>query len=210
MNFESKLEKNRNFSASLVEVFIYLKTLIFRKRNWYDFKSRKNNKNKIKPMVQKRKIFATIALAWFLLFGKARCSSSYSSSPNFGNQVLINNREFNLLEENDGEVILAKAESNPITPPTNRGPSNFPTLPSGGRPSPSVPGVNPYRVPPKVLNQGPGLGAGANSAGAGNGGGAAEFDDKCPAPNKEQSQESGTHHPYFTQERKKIKNEIYI
>ncbi len=171
------------------------------------FKRRKDNKNKIKSRRRKRKIFATIALAWILLFGKARWSSSQSSSPNFGNQAsyerLIDNREFNLLEENDREVILAKAEGNPITPSTNREPSSFPTPPSGGRPSQSVPGVNPYRVPPKVVNQGPGLGIGANPAGAGNGGGAAEFHDKCPAPNKEQSQESSTHHQDFTQERKK-------
>ena len=50
-----------------------------------------------------------------------------------------------------------------------------------------------YRTAPKVV-PGPGLGAGANPAGAGGGGGAAEFDDdKCSAPNKEQSQESKTY-----------------
>ncbi len=44
------------------------------------FKRRKDNKNKIKSRRRKRKIFATIALAWILLFGKARWSSSQSSS----------------------------------------------------------------------------------------------------------------------------------
>jgi hypothetical protein len=53
--------------------------------------------------------------------------------------------------------------------------------------------------------RGPGLGAGVNPAGAGNGGGAAEFDDYCPAPNKEKSQESSTHHQDFTQKKKKEK-----
>jgi hypothetical protein len=52
-------------------------------------------------------------------------------SPNFGNQAvherLIDDREFNLLEENDQQVILAKGEGNPITLPINRGPSSFHT-----------------------------------------------------------------------------------
>jgi len=144
------------------------------------FKKRKGNQNKIKPPGRKRKIFTTIALSMSLLFGKARLSSSQSSSPNFGNQEVH-------------QVILAKGEGNPITLPTNRGPSNFPTPPSGGRPSqPSRPatGTNPYiyRTPPKVVDQG--LGAAANPAGAGNGGGAAEFDDNNPSSKKEQSQES--------------------
>ena len=137
------------------------------------FKKLKDNQNKIKPPGRKRKIVTTIALLWILVFGKARLSSSQSSSPNFGNQEvhqrLIDDREFNLLEENDQQVILAKGESNPITPPTNRGPSNFPTPPSGGRPSRPVSGVNPYCVPLKIVNQGQGLGAGANPAGAGGG-----------------------------------------
>jgi hypothetical protein len=36
------------------------------------------------------------------------------------------------------------------------------------------------------------LGAGANPAGAGGGGGAAEFDDQCPVPKNQKSQESKT------------------
>lgn len=126
-----------------------------------------------------------------LLFGRLRLSSSQSPSSNFDNQTIqervINDRDVNLFEENDQQVILAKAESNPVTPPTNRGPSNFPTPPFGGRPSRPV-YVPKYRTAPKVVD--PGLGAAANPAGAGGEGGNAEFDDYCPVPNKEQSQES--------------------
>jgi hypothetical protein len=115
-------------------------------------------------------------------------SSSQPSSPNFGNQEVhervIDDREFNLLKDNDQQVIFVKGEGNPITPPTNRGPSSFPTPPSGGRPSqPSRPatGINPYiyRTLPKVVDQG--LGGAPNPAGAG-GGKNPEFDDQCPVP----------------------------
>ena len=51
-----------------------------------------------------------------------------------------------------------------------------------------MPGVNPYRVALKIVDQG--LGSGANPAGAGNGGGASEFDDQCPVPENQKSQES--------------------
>jgi hypothetical protein len=116
------------------------------------------------------------------------------------------NEEFNSLEKNNGKVILAKAEgSNPLTPPTTRsGPSNFPTPSSGGTPSRPVSGLNPYRTAPRVIDTGLG-GAGANPAGAGGGGGAAEFNDQCSVPNKEQSQELSTHHHDFTQKSKKKK-----
>lgn len=164
------------------------------------FKKRKDNQNKIKPTGRKRKIFATIALSLSLLFGKAWWSSSQSSSPNFGNQEvhqrLITEREFNLLEEKDQQVILVERDSSgtPSNVPSNIGrqgqsPSNFPTPPSGGRPSRPVSGVNPYRVPPKIIDQG--LGA-ARNPGGGNGGGNAEFDDNSPVPKKEQSQELKT------------------
>jgi hypothetical protein len=174
------------------------------------FKKRKGNQNKIKPPGRKRKIITTIALSLTLLFDKARLSSSQPSSPNFGNQEVhervLDDREFNLLKDNDQQVIFVKGEGNPITPPTNRGPSSFPTPPSGGRPSqPSRPatGINPYiyRTLPKVVDQG--LGGAPNPAGAGGGGGAAEFDDQCPVPNK--AQELSTHHHDFTQKSKKKK-----
>jgi len=74
-------------------------------------------------------------------------------------------------------VLLAKADGNPVTPSTNRGPSNFPTPPSGGRPSRPV-YVPKYRVAPKTVD--PALGAGANPAGARCEGGSPEFDDQCP------------------------------
>lgn len=156
------------------------------------FKKRKGNQNKIKPPGRKRKIITTIALSLSLFFGKARLSSSQSPSSNFDNQTIhervINDRDVNSFEDNDRQVILAKAEGNQVTPPTNRGPSNFPTppSPSGGRPSQPV-YLPKYRTAPKIVN--PGVGAGANPAGAG---GAAEFDDQCPVPKEQQSQESKT------------------
>jgi len=80
-------------------------------------------------------------------------------------QRLVEEREFNLLEENDQQVVLAKADGNPFIPPTNRGPSNFPTSPAGGRrPSRPITGTNPYRH----LNVNPGTAG--NPGGPGNGG----------------------------------------
>ena len=159
------------------------------------FKKRETNQNKIRHPGRKRKIIATIALSLSLLFGKARLSSSQSSSPNFDNKVvqerIIDDQEFCSLEENDQQVILAKTGDSAPSVPTSTGrgqPSKFPTPPSGGRPSRNVPGVNPYRVAPKIVDQG--LGAGANPAGAGNGGGAPEFDDQCPVPENQKSKES--------------------
>ena len=112
-----------------------------------------------------------------------------------GSVILIGKeREFNLLEENHQQVVLAKSEGNPVTPPTNRGPSNFPTPPAGGRPSRPV-YIPKYRTAPKVV-PGPGLGAGANPAGAGGGGGAAEFDDQCSVPENKKSQESKSDYDY--------------
>ena len=83
----------------------------------------KGSKNKIKLSGRKRKVLTTITLILSLLFGKPRLSFSRSSSPNFDNQVVqervIDGRQFNSIEENDRQVILAKTENNPITPPTN-------------------------------------------------------------------------------------------
>jgi len=122
------------------------------------FKKRKSNQNRTKPSGRKRKRFVSIALLWSLLFGKPRLSFSRSSSPNFDDQGVhervISNREFNSLEENDRQVILAKAGDNPVTPPTiGSAPSNFPvTPPSSGRPSRPVSVVNPSRTTPKVVD----------------------------------------------------------
>ena len=99
---------------------------------------------------------------------------------------------------------MAKAEGNPVTPPTNRGPSSFPTPPSAGRPSRPLktPYVNRYPVVPKLV---PGPGAGANPAGGG-GGGATEFDDQCPVPKKEQSKISEYDYDYRSSSKKKKKS----
>jgi hypothetical protein len=113
--------------------------------------------------------------------------------PGNNNQVyqerLLLDQEFNSFEDNDQKVILVKAEGNPITPPTNRGPSNFPTPSWGGRPSRPVYVPKP-RIAPKIVD--PGLGAGANPAGAGGGGENPEFDDQSPVPKTQESQESKT------------------
>ena len=75
------------------------------------------------------------------------------------------------------EVILVKSESSPNINIPTRGyrPSNFPVSPSRDR----IPGVNPYRIPPKFGKKG----LGANPAGAGE---AAKFEEQdiCPAPQK--------------------------
>ena len=105
---------------------------------------------------------------------------------------MLSEQEFNSFEDNDGQIILTKADGNPITPPTNRGPSQFPTPPAGGRPV----YVPKYRTATKVV---PGVGAGG-------GGGNAKFDDdQCSAPNKEKSQKSSINHHDFTQKSKKKK-----
>jgi hypothetical protein len=138
----------------------------------------------------------TIALSLSLLFAKSRLNFSQSSSPNFSNQEvsekLIDDREFYSLEENDRQVILAKAEGNPITPPTNLGPNNFPTPPSRGRPNLHTRPVyvSEPLIAPKIV--GPGLNEGANPAGAGGGGGNPEFDDQDPVPKPQESQEPET------------------
>lgn len=107
------------------------------------------------------------------------------------------NEEFHLLDQDDKQVILAKAEgSNPVTPPTTRsGPSNFPTPPSGGQPSPPVSSLNPFRTAPRIVDQG--LDAGGNPAGAGNGADSYEEQDNCPAPKKQKLDEINSEHPSF-------------
>jgi hypothetical protein len=138
-----------------------------------------------------------------LLFGKSRLSSSQSPSPNFGNQEvhqrLNDNREFNLVERNDQQVILAKAEGKGSNTPGGVHGYGFTPAPKRTvrRPlSGYTPKIGP-RIPPKVVDQG--LGGAPNPGGDGN----AQFDDKCPAPNKEQSQESSTHHHDFSKKKKK-------
>jgi hypothetical protein len=127
--------------------------------------------------------------------GKVKDGLSHKSSNHLiktGSGILIGNddREFNLLEENDQQVILVGRDSSGTSSnvPSNIGrwgesPSNFPTPPSGGRPNRPVYVPN-YRTAPKVVD--PGLGAAANPAG----GGATEFDENNLSSKKEQSQES--------------------
>ena len=170
------------------------------------FKKCETNQNKTRYPGRKRKIIATIALSLSLLFGKARLSSSQSSRPNFDNNVvqerIIDGQEFCSLKDNDQQVILAKTGDSGPSVPTSPGrgqPSNFPTPPAGGRPSRNVPGVNPYPVAPKIVDQG--LGAGANPAGAGGGGGAAEFDDQCSVPKKKQQSQKS--------DKNKVQSDVY-
>jgi hypothetical protein len=148
-------------------------------------------------------IFSAIAV------GLIPVNSEAIEPPGNNNQVyqerLLSDQEFNSFEDNDQKVILVKTGDSSSSVPTSPGrgqPSRFPTAPSGGRPNRPV-YLPKYRTAPKIVN--PGLGAGANPAGAGGGGGAAEFNDQCSVPNKEQSQELSTHHHDFTQKSKKKK-----
>jgi hypothetical protein len=131
---------------------------------------------------------------------------------------LISDEEVNSFEDNDQKVILVKTgdsgPSGPSLPGRGRGqPSQFPTPPSGGRPTRPSTLVNPYgiyRPTPKVVDQG--LGAGANPAGAGGGGGTAEFDDQCPAPKKQQQSQKSDRNEfqsdrYNSKKKKKKKTE---
>jgi hypothetical protein len=169
-----------------------------------NFFNKRENNNLKRPSGEKRKISTTIALSLTLLFGKARLSSSQPSSPNFGNQEvherIIDDREFNLLEDNDRQVIFAKGDGNPITPPTNRGPSSFPTSP---RVRPHKPYVNPFKMSPKKIDQGLGAGAGGGDPNA-------EFDDSCPASQNQQPQESNNNNRDFTSKSKKKKKQSKV
>lgn len=75
----------------------------------------------------------------------------------------------------------------------------------GAGPSRNVPGINPYRVAPKIVDQG--LGAVTNPGGSDGDGGVNEFDDQGPVPKKEQSQESNTPNRGSTSKSKKKKKQ---
>jgi hypothetical protein len=106
-------------------------------------------------------------------------------SPGNNNQIyqerLLSDQEFNLYENTDQQVILARRDSSGTPSPSNIGrqgqsPSNFPTSPSGGRrPSWPITGINPYRH----LHVNPGTAG--NPGGAGNGG-AANYNDESGIP----------------------------
>ena len=142
---------------------------------------------------KKRKMLVSIGLAWGLIFGGPRLVPSRSSSLNHnshvGHEIVFSNQEFNSLGENDRQAILAKAKGdNPITPspPTNSGPTGFPT-PRGQPIRPAkITNHHVYRGQPKVVDQG--VNGAGNPAGAG--GGNAEFDDNNPSSKKEQSEKS--------------------
>ena len=98
-----------------------------------------------------------------------------------------------ILDQDDQLVILAGINDKPSPA---QGPSNFPVSPpSGGQPSRPLSGVNPYRITPKVVDQG--LGGAANPAGAGSGGGSAEFDETGSARQKQKIGEINSKHPSF-------------
>ena len=123
--------------------------------------------------------------------------------PGNNNQVyqerLLSDQEFNSFEDKDQKVILVKTGDSSSSVPTQTGrgqPNNFPTGSTGGR---RTPHVNPYRTPPRVVDQG--LGAGANPGGGG--GGRAEFDDQFPVPENQKSQESKDYYPANAPKKKK-------
>ena len=114
------------------------------------FLKHKNNQNKIKPRGRNRKLFATIALALSLQFRKSGLSSSQSLSSNFDNQTIqkrvINDRDVNLFENNDQQVILVRNNSSsPIVRPglTN----GFSSHPRVNRPA-GASGLKPVRANP--------------------------------------------------------------
>jgi putative component of toxin-antitoxin plasmid stabilization module len=133
------------------------------------------------------------------------------------------------LEENDRQVILVKADGNPVTlptrvtPPTRRGwtspnpfPSSFPSRSGTGiNPygRPSGPGINPYLTPPKLVDQGlgarrnpAGAGGNGNGNGKGNGNGNGEFINNSTVPKKEQSQKSKISNQHLNNQKKKNKS----
>lgn len=185
------------------------------------FKKHKDNQNKIKPRGRKRQIFPTIVLALSLLFGKSRLSSSQSLSSNFYNQTIqervINDRDINLFEDNDQQVILVKNNSSsPIVRPglangfSSKPRVNRPAGASGLKPVRANP-VRGFNTPRGLITGQPVTGAQRQRMrldGAGNptgAGGGASSDDQCPVSKEQKSQESSTHHHDFTQKSKKKK-----
>ena len=72
----------------------------------------------------------------------------------------LSNQELDSLDDPNSQAILVKTGDSTPSVPTSPGraqPNNFPTGSTGGR---RTPHVNPYRTPPRVVDQG--LGAGVN------------------------------------------------
>ena len=173
------------------------------------FKKRQTNQNKTRHPGRKRKIIATIALSLSLLFGKARLSSSQSSSLNFDNKVvqerIIDDQEFCSFEENDQQVILVKNNSSSPTvrPGLATGFSSKPRVnrPAGAsslKPVRANP-VRGFRTPRGLITGQPVTSArrerirlgGADNPGGNNGG--ASSNDQCPVSKEQKSQESKTY-----------------
>lgn len=86
------------------------------------FNKRGMNQNKLKPRRRRRKILDLIIIISLLFGGKARVSSSQSSSPNFDNKIvyerIIYDQEFC---SNDQQVILVKTGDSTPSVPTSPG-----------------------------------------------------------------------------------------
>jgi hypothetical protein len=153
------------------------------------FRKKRNNRNEVKSPGKKRKVFANIALLLSLVFTKPRPIPIGSLNKNYSYQKIykkdIERREFNLLKENDQQIVLTKAEGSSINP------SSFPTSPSISRPSRSL-YVLRHRTSPKLVDYGFG-------AGGGNGGENPEFDNQNSVSKTQQSQESKIFdHDYYS------------
>jgi hypothetical protein len=150
------------------------------------------NSGKFRESIRIALIWATVTLSPLSVETKSSWFLDAKGFTPLAHERVISNQELDSLNDPNSRVILVKigdsAPSVQISPGRGQ-PSQFPTPPSGGRPSRPV-YVPKYRIAPKIVD--PGLGADANPAGAGGGGENPEFDDNSPVPNKEQSQESKT------------------
>ena len=76
---------------------------------------------------------------------------------------VFSNQELDSLDDPNSQVVLVKTgDSSPSVPtsPGRQQPSNFP---AGATSGPRIPHVNPYRTPPKLVNQGLGAGGGGGN-----------------------------------------------
>jgi hypothetical protein len=156
------------------------------------FKKRETNQNKIRHPGRKRKIIATISLSLSLLFGRGQVNSSQSPNSNFYKQTI--ERNINLFEDNDQQVILVRNNSSSPTvrPGLANGFSSHPRVnPPAGASGLKPVRANPVRgfsTPHGLITRPPITGAhqqptrlegAGNPAGAGGG---ASSDDQCPIP----------------------------
>jgi hypothetical protein len=167
-----------NKKVNIVTVSLFLVIFLIGFRLSY------KNSGKFRESIRIALIWATVTLSPLSVEAKSSWFPDAEGFTPLAHERVISNQELDSLNDPNSRVILVKTgDSSP-----GRGqPTNFPSGTIGGR---RTPHVNPYKTPPKLVDQG--LGAAPNPAGAGGGGGAAEFDDNSPVPNKEQSQESKT------------------